>query len=659
VSVPTLRFRFNPDTPRLRARVYPAIPPLQVTFRNTGTMIQWRLGESGAWQDLIEIDDINASVTVGSTTTLAPGEDATVVNSGTDQDVILDFGIPEGIQGDAATIDVGTVTTVGPADPPTVVNSGTTQAAILDFDLPSAATIAVGTVDTVLPGDPATVTNSGTSVEAVLDFEIPQGEAATIAVGTVTTVDPSDPATVTNIGTTGAAIFDFDIPRGAPGTGSVDSVNGDAGPDITLDAGDIPFTPAGTIAATDVQAALQELDGDIGAIDVGVESVVGDGSVEVDITDPANPVVSLDGDADTPGNNKVYGTDGSGVKGWKNDPAGGSAATTTAAGIVEQQFNAFYNIGLACSVGSSALTIALKDAEGNDPSASSPVIIPFRNVTAGTGTPSYLTITAATSLAISSGSTMAFTSGAVGRLWIVGFNDGGTFRLGAVNALSGTSIMALRDGIYSSTAEGGAGGADTAQVIYTGTAVTSQAMVVLGYIEATEATAGTWATAPSLVQVRSPGDKLPGDIVQRIPSQTGSSATGTTVMPQDNTIPQITEGDQFMTNAITPRSGANVLSVDARAYISSSTTGGLVTMALFQDATSNALAVMSASIDAAGRTVSIPMLYNFKSNTTSSTTLRIRAGNDSAATQTFNGSAGSGLFGGVITSCLNLTEIMA
>jgi hypothetical protein len=40
-----------------------------------------------------------ASVTVGSVVTLGPGDPATVVNSGTSSAAILDFGIPEGIQG--------------------------------------------------------------------------------------------------------------------------------------------------------------------------------------------------------------------------------------------------------------------------------------------------------------------------------------------------------------------------------------------------------------------------------------------------------------------------------------------------------------------------------------------------------------------------------
>jgi len=42
---------------------------------------------------------------------------------------------PEGIQGPTGTIAVGTVTSLSPSTPPTVVNVGTPQAAILNFGL--------------------------------------------------------------------------------------------------------------------------------------------------------------------------------------------------------------------------------------------------------------------------------------------------------------------------------------------------------------------------------------------------------------------------------------------------------------------------------------------------------------------------------------------
>jgi hypothetical protein len=44
-------------------------------------------------------------------------------------------------------------------------------------------------------------------------------------------------------------------------------------------------------------------------------------SIEVDADE-----LQLVGDQSAPGNNKVYGTDALGAKGWKDDPAGGSAA---------------------------------------------------------------------------------------------------------------------------------------------------------------------------------------------------------------------------------------------------------------------------------------------------------------------------------------------
>ena len=50
----------------------------------------------------------NYSVRVGTTTTLAPGSPATVTNSGTVADIVLDFGIPAGVPGDVLGPDSST-----------------------------------------------------------------------------------------------------------------------------------------------------------------------------------------------------------------------------------------------------------------------------------------------------------------------------------------------------------------------------------------------------------------------------------------------------------------------------------------------------------------------------------------------------------------------
>lgn len=78
------------------------------------------------------------------------------------------------------------------------------------------------------------------------------------------------------------------------------------------------------------------------------------------------------------------------------------------------------------------------------------VKIPFQDQS---GNYDVLSLTSATSLTVSSGSTLGTTNGVLYRLWIVGFNDGGTFRLGIVNTQISTGILPLYpDQTYSSMA---------------------------------------------------------------------------------------------------------------------------------------------------------------------------------------------------------------
>lgn len=165
------------------------------------------------------------------------------------------------------------------------------------------------------------------------------------------------------------------------------------------------------------------------------------------------------------------------------------------AGIIGMELR---NLALTASVAANALTIALKGQDGNDPSGTNAVLIPFRNVTLTTGTLSYISVEAAASLVISSGSTLGTSDGVAARIWVLGINDGGTFRLGAVFAPSATAIG--DDILISSTAEGASGGADTAGTIYSGSGVTSKAMRILGFIDSTQSTAGTWASTITKVQ---------------------------------------------------------------------------------------------------------------------------------------------------------------
>lgn len=237
--------------------------------------------------------------------------------------------------------------------------------------------------------------------------------------------------------------------------------------------------------------------------------------------------------------------------------AGSVSSLNGVTGTIVTGLDILQNASLAVSAAANALTIALKDAAGNDPSAGSPVAINFRSATGTTGSLSTISVTAATSLVISSGSTLGVTSSTAFRLWIVGFNDAGTFRLGVINCSAASTtaarIFPLNEGaIASSTAEGGAGAADSAGVFYTGTAVTSKAYRILGYLEWSSSglTAGTWTTSNLLlVQSYGPAIKLPGALVQM-------NQTSTASQTDTNAGPTLT-----MSAAISPTSAANLVKV--------------------------------------------------------------------------------------------------
>ena len=202
-----------------------------------------------------------ATVQVGTTTTGAPGTNASVTNTGTESNAVLNFVIPagatgangaDGADGTAATVQVGTTTTGAPGTNASVTNTGTESNAVLNFVIPAgatgangtdgatgadgtAATVQVGTTTTGAPGTNASVTNTGTESNAVLNFVIPagatgangatgaDGTAATVQVGTTTTGAPGTSASVTNTGTESNAVLNFVIPAGATGASAAES----------------------------------------------------------------------------------------------------------------------------------------------------------------------------------------------------------------------------------------------------------------------------------------------------------------------------------------------------------------------------------------------------------------------------------------------------
>ncbi len=137
-----------------------------------------------------------------------------------------------------------------------------------------------------------------------------------------------------------------------------------------------------------------------------------------------------------------------------------------------------------------AETFHLKTAAGNDPSAADPVRVAFANTTGGFDV---LEGTSALSFTFSSGSTGGAVNNLEFKAGILLLNNAGTLAMGVVVRPSG-----IKDNsIVSTTAEGGAGAADSPRVIYSASALTNVRARVLGYATYTLAAVGTWDTAPS------------------------------------------------------------------------------------------------------------------------------------------------------------------
>lgn len=133
-------------------------------------------------------------------------------------------------------------------------------------------------------------------------------------------------------------------------------------------------------------------------------------------------------------------------------------------------------------------------------------------------------------------------------------------------------------------------------------------------------------------------------------------SSGTGVIPNDDTIPQITEGNEFITLAYTPTSATNRLQIRAVLYVSTSLQDSCTT-ALFQDSTSDALAANKVNAGFAGAPSVSVLEHDMVAGTTSSTIFRIRCGASSGTTY-FNSDNNTGArkLGGVASSRITITE---
>lgn len=153
--------------------------------------------------------------------------------------------------------------------------------------------------------------------------------------------------------------------------------------------------------------------------------------------------------------------------------------------------NQIANLSVAASVGSNALTIALKDAAGSDCSATSPCKVGMRSSTSTSGVYNIRSVTGALSLVISSGSTLGHSSGNNHNIHVYLIDNAGTLELAA------STYLFDEGSLISTTAEGGAGAADSQSVMYSANARSNVPFRLIARMVGSQATAGTWASVPT------------------------------------------------------------------------------------------------------------------------------------------------------------------
>lgn len=223
------------------------------------------------------------------------------------------------------------------------------------------------------------------------------------------------------------------------------------------------------------------------------------------------------------------------------------------------------NCTLAASVSGNNLTVALKNNAGSDPSSTSPCFLNFRSATAATGSTSLVAVTAATSFVANSGSTFGITNSAATcsaasscpfRLWVTAINNAGTVVLGVTALTNASGVLPLNEGnVISTTACSACATATALGTMYSTASQTSKAFKILGYLDwgSGLATAGTYASGPTLIQSMGPGVKKPGDTVQELYFTTSSSASTSSA----------TFSATNLTGSITPTSTVNLVQINA------------------------------------------------------------------------------------------------
>lgn len=306
------------------------------------------------------------------------------------------------------------------------------------------------------------------------------------------------------------------------------------------------------------------------------------------------------------------------------------------------------NVSLATSVAGGALTIALKGADGNDPSPSNPVFIGVR----GTGGDiNVRTVTSALSLTIPNGATLDTVDATPYRFWVLAIDNGGTIELAVQQCLHTQSGAVYLVGIGGTAAGSGndtniitttamSTAADGVSA-YSASARTNVPFAVIGCYDSTETVAGVWASTGS-IEINP--DFRPGMVraFEYTLWPTDVSLT-TDVIPDDDTAPQSTEGKASSAAVRArpyPHCAPDLVEVMANLPISPAAATNVIA-AMFKDSETSAVVTARNTFTAASQSAAADLRLIQRRGTAALVTYSLRFGASGAVAVT----SGSGVGG--------------
>lgn len=148
-----------------------------------------------------------------------------------------------------------------------------------------------------------------------------------------------------------------------------------------------------------------------------------------------------------------------------------------------------------------------------------------------------------------------------------------------------------------------------------------------------------------------------GKLIQQVRTSTTAYTSTNAVIPLDDTIPQITEGAQLFSLAITPTSASNILLFECITPVTASIDSSVI-IALFEGATANALVAITHDTVSTNATVTNSFIYYKTAPSTSSITYTLRYGAIVAPQIVYlNGGTGGRFLGGASAATLLISEI--